>query len=104
MKYLITLLIVLLGSVPVMAEQLVTIKWEAGNCKDIFRVYRYSSVGGWIRIAETYESKLDIVVPDRNIRWRISGVCDSGINKGEWWLNNGIWTGINVNKDIKKRK
>lgn len=102
MKYLMTLCVVLLlGCSSVSADQRVTIEWKAGNCKDYFKVYRATSTG-WVEIAELTDTKLEIVVPKYDVRWRVSGICNSGDNKGEWWMRNGVWTGNNVDVSTKR--
>ena len=103
MKYITIALVLLLGSVStVMADQKVVFQWLAGNCTDAFRVYRLANTG-WVEIAEVIETRLEIVVPSVMTYWKISGICGSGVNKGEWWMNQGAWTGKDVWVD-KKRK
>jgi len=96
-------LALLLCMLPIVAwaDQTVVIQWLAGNCSDAFRVYR-STAKGWVEVAEVTETQLEIVVPSRDVRWRVSGICLSGSNKGEWWTKQGVWTGANVFKDVRK--
>ena len=93
-------LAVLLPSVT-MADQLVSFSWIPGRCADYFRVYRSTSAG-WIEVAEVYEPIVELYVPDRDVRWRISGICTSGPLKGEWWMRQGVWTGKRFWKDTKR--
>lgn len=95
MKYWLIVILFCCIPVSVFADQQVLIQWLAGNCHDSFRVYR-STITGWVRIAEVVEPELEIIVPNRIVLWRVSGICKSGVNKGEWWMNRGVWTGKNV--------
>ena len=102
MKHLTIAVVLLLSSVSIaIADQRVIFQWLAGNCSDAFRVYRYNALG-WVEIAEVTEPQLEIIVPNSDVRWRVSGICRSGPNKGEWWMKQGVWTGKNVSKDVKK--
>lgn len=84
-----------------MADQSVVFEWLPGNCTDAFRIYRSTSKG-WVEVAEVIQPSISIVVPTYSVRWRVSGVCTSGSNKGEWWLQQGVWTGKNVFNDMKR--
>lgn len=99
-RWILAIAFVLLA-IEVQAGQLVVFEWLPGNCTDLFRVYRSTALG-WVAIAEVTEPSLSIVVPTYDVRWRVSGVCNTGINKGEWWMRQGVWTGKNVFASVKR--
>jgi hypothetical protein len=103
MRHLIITVVLLLGGANIAsADQQVTLEWLAGNCSDSFRIYKHN-LFGWVKVAEVTDTKISMVVPNSDVRWRVSGVCLSGTNQGEWWLDQGVWTGSNVSKNVKKQ-
>jgi hypothetical protein len=102
MKYLMTVILLLWSVSVVFADQRVVIRWLVGNCKDSFKVYRAMAIVGWVEVAEVVEPELEIVVPNQVVRWKVSGICKSGVRKGEWWMGQGVWTGNNVFVDKKR--